>query len=58
MQTFELSDDLGNADLAFLTDLPTTCFDKLVCGVHALHCSPWNMQSRKDIFQSTYSQND
>ena len=33
-------DDLGNVDLAFLTDLPTTYFEKLVHGVDALHCSP------------------
>ena len=51
-------DDLGNADLAFLTDLPTTCFEKLVHGVDALYCSPWNVQNGRVIFRSIFSQYD
>ena len=51
-------DDLGNANLAVLMDLPTTCFEKLVHGVDALYCLPWNVQNGKVIFQSIFSQCD
>ena len=33
------SDDLDNADLAFLMDLPPTCFDKVLRDFKASHCS-------------------
>lgn len=33
-------DDLGKGDLAFFMNLPSTCFNKLVHGVDALHRSP------------------
>ena len=42
----------------YLMDLPTTCFDRLACVVDALHCSPWNMQNGRQIFQIIFSQSD
>ena len=51
-------DDLGNVDLAFLTDLLTTCFEKLLHGVDALYCLFWNAQNGRVIFQSIFSQYD